>query len=455
MINLKEDKVNPHIFIIIAGVVSIISSLGAPLVPEIASYYYISPTLAQWSLTIALISGTVSTPILAKISRFGSYRNVILATLIAIMFGCFLSAFAPNFFIFLIGRAIQGVGLGLIPSLMIAAQNSLSDSRKTISLLSVTTGIGVGLGYPLSGVMVTYSGIEGTFLCGGIIVLFTAIISMKLINLKKDFTKKFDIYGSILITLMLSFLMLLLGSLKSHLELKNIAIYFISFLASLLLWIKSEAKSTDPIINIRVIILPEALIANLISLFSGIVLYMLITASMFRIQQSSPPGLSETPMMAGLTLTALSAATLTSRFINFNTVNSYLKSIIGSTFLFFSLMPFVFVGGGIIFCFISMALCGYGIGLIYGSIPQIIKENLNKDDGEETYGLNQVSRSVGYAIGSVISINIISSFFLNNTGEASRNSYVMLGITGLIFVIILCVLIVLIWYYPNFKVNRK
>lgn len=440
---MNKKEVSPSIFIIIAGVVSMISSLGAPLVPEISNYYHISPMLAQWSLTIALISGTVSTPILAKISRLGNYRNVIFIALIITALGCFLSAYTSIFYIFLMGRAMQGIGLGLIPSLMIAALNSLSDSRKTISLLSVTTGIGVGIGYPLSGVMVTYVGIAGTFLCGAVIVLFTAVISTKLINLKKETTEKFDIYGSILITIMLSCLMLLLSSLKLPLEPKNIAIYSISFIALLLLWIKNEAKSTDPIINVRVIMLPAALIANLIAVFSGAILYMLITASMFRIQQSAYPGLSQAPWMAGLTLTALSIATLVSRFINFRTVNSYLKSIMGSIFLFLSLTSFIFVNGGIILCFFSMAFCGYGIGLIYGSIPQMIKENLNKDDAEETYGLNQVSRSVGYAIGSVISITMISS----------KYSYMMLGITGSIFVIILFGLIMLIGYYHKIGVN--
>lgn len=447
---MNKKEVNAFIFIIIAGAVSMISSLGAPLIPQISNYYHISPVLSQWSLTIALISGTVSTPILVKISRLGNYRNVIFVTLIATTLGCFLSAYASSFSVFLIGRAMQGIGLGLIPSLMIAAQNSLSDSRKTVSLLSVTTGIGVGIGYPLSGVMVTYAGISGTFLSGAVVMLSAAVISTKLINLKKENTEKFDIYGSILITMMLSFLMLLLGSLKSYLEPKNIALYFIGFIVSLLLWIKSEEKSTDPIVNVRVLLLPEGLIVNLIALFSGAVLYMLITASMFRIQQSSYPGLAETPLMAGLTLTSLSIATLVSRFINFSFLNCYLKCIIGSIFLFISLTSFIFVNSGIIICFFSMAFCGYGIGLIYGSIPQIIKENLNEDDVEETYGLNQLSRSVGYAIGSVISINIISAFFLNLMGEASKYSYIMLGITGSLFVIILCCLIMLIWQFHKF-----
>ena len=88
-----------------------------------------------------------------------------------------------------------------------------------------------------------------------------------------------------------------------------------------------------------------------------------------------------------------------------------------------------------------MALCGYGIGLIFGALPHIIKENLNKSDAAEAYSLNQISRSVGYSIGSVISVNIISAFFLNHTGEPSKDSYMLLAIAGLIITLMLFALI--------------
>ena len=106
-----------------------------------------------------------------------------------------------------------------------------------------------------------------------------------------------------------------------------------------------------------------------------------------------------------------------------------------------SLLFFIFFSGGIVFYFISLALSGYGVGLIFGSIPHIVKGNLNQDDAAEAYGLNQISRSMGYSIGSVISINIISSLFLNSVGEASKYSYIMLGIVGLIITVILSSLI--------------
>lgn len=438
----KKDKVSPFVFIIISGIVSVISSLGAPLIPEISNFYHISPQLGKWSLTIALISSAVSTPILAKLSDFGNYRNVILTVLIATTLGCMLSSFAANYYVFLIGRALQGIGLGVIPSLIIAANKMLPDSRETISALSVATAVGLGIGYPLSGVLVTFFGIKFTFLLGGIFSLFSAIMSLQLINIKENTKKEFDLYGSVLITIMLTLLILLFNSLESNSGIESSLVYLTGFCLLLFLWIKIEAKIDNPIISIRVMKLPESLIANSISILSGTVIYILITASMLRIQQTSFPGLSETPLMAGLVLTPFSVATIVSRYITLNHISSYTKCLIGSVFLFLSIIAFMIINGEIIFEFICMALCGYGIGLIFGALPHIIKENLNKSDAAEAFSLNQLSRSVGYSIGSVISVNIISSFFLNHAGEPSKDSYMLLAIAGLIITLLLFALII-------------
>lgn len=437
----QKDKVKPLVFIIISGIVAVISSLGAPLIPEISNFYGISPMLGKWSLTIALISSAVSTPILAKLSDFGNYKNVIFNVLIAVTLGCIISSFASNYYLFLIGRALQGIGLGIIPSLIIAANRILPDSRETISALSVATAVGLGIGYPLSGVLATIFTIKFTFLFGGAFSLFSAIMSLQLINVKEQTKEKFDIFGSFLITIKLTLLILLFNSLESNSGMGTILIYFIGFCLLLLLWVKIESKIKNPIISIRVIKLPESIMTNSISMLSGIVIYILITASMLRIQQTSFPGLSETPLMAGLVLTPLSVATIISRYINLNHFSNYIRALVGSIFLFLSIIAFMIINREIIFEFISMALCGYGIGLIFASLPHIIKENLNKSDAAEAFSLNQISRSVGYSIGSVISVNIISSFFLNYEGEPSKDSYMLLAVTGLIITLLLFILI--------------
>lgn len=428
-------------FIIISGIVSVISSLGAPLIPEISNYFHISPQLGKWSLTVALISSAASTPILAKLSDFGNYKSVILTVLIMTTLGCILCSVTSNYYVFLIGRALQGISLGIIPSLIIAANKILPDSKETISTLSVATAVGLGIGYPLSGLLTTFFGIKFTFFAGGIFALFSLIMSLKLINIKEKIEKKFDIMGAILITATLAALMFLFNSLESNLGIKKIVMYFLGFSLLLRLWCKTQAKTDNPLVSLRVIKLPKSYMTNGISILSGIIIYILITASMLRIQQTTFPGFSQTPLMAGLALTPFSLATIISRYITLDYFNSYAKALIGSLFLFLAIIAFMIINDKIIFEFICMALSGYGIGLIFGALPHIIKETLNKSDAAEAYSLNQLSRSVGYSIGSVISVNIISSFFINHLSEPSENSYRLLGLVGLIIAIFLFLLI--------------
>lgn len=67
--------------------------------------------------------------------------------------GCALAALAPSLAVLVAGRAMQGVGLGLVPLGMATARDELPPAKVpgTIGLLSVAGAAGVGAGYPISG----------------------------------------------------------------------------------------------------------------------------------------------------------------------------------------------------------------------------------------------------------------------------------------------------------------
>ncbi|MER7083148.1 MFS transporter, partial [Saccharopolyspora kobensis] len=48
----------------IALVVAAVASLGAPLITSVATTFHVSLGSAQWTLTVALLSGAVATPVL-------------------------------------------------------------------------------------------------------------------------------------------------------------------------------------------------------------------------------------------------------------------------------------------------------------------------------------------------------------------------------------------------------
>ncbi|MFD1276387.1 hypothetical protein ACFQ51_45725 [Streptomyces kaempferi] len=51
----------------IALVVAAVASLGAPLITSVATTFHVSLDSAQWTLTIALLSGAVATPVLGRL----------------------------------------------------------------------------------------------------------------------------------------------------------------------------------------------------------------------------------------------------------------------------------------------------------------------------------------------------------------------------------------------------
>jgi low affinity Fe/Cu permease len=57
------------VVVFVGLVVAAVGSLGAPLITAVAGHYRVSLAAAQWTLTIALLSGAIATPLLG---RFGS-----------------------------------------------------------------------------------------------------------------------------------------------------------------------------------------------------------------------------------------------------------------------------------------------------------------------------------------------------------------------------------------------
>ena len=152
-------------------VVAVVSSLGAPLIPSIAVDYNVSVGGAQWSLTIALLVGAVTAPILGRLGDGPQRRNVMLGTLGLVMLGSILAALPLSYAWLLVGRGMQGVGLGLMPLAMTLARDHLpaARSRGTVAILSITASAGVGLGYPLTGLFADTWGFHAPFWFGAAI----------------------------------------------------------------------------------------------------------------------------------------------------------------------------------------------------------------------------------------------------------------------------------------------
>src|SRR5262245_43979530 len=99
------------VLIFVGLVVAVVGSLGAPLITAVAEHYGVSLAAAQWTLTIALLSGAIATPLLGRLGAGPRRRTAVLTTLAVVTAGSILTALPLPFAFLLIGRAGQGTGL--------------------------------------------------------------------------------------------------------------------------------------------------------------------------------------------------------------------------------------------------------------------------------------------------------------------------------------------------------
>src|ERR1700689_1673398 len=186
------------------SLMALVSSLGAPLIPTLSRADGVSLSTGEWILTITLLTGALATPVMGRLADGPRQRAVILVALAAVVLGCVLAAVSNGFTVLIIGRALQGVGLGLLPVAMaIARRNPPWDAaRQTIAPRSVTGAIGAGLGYPVTGLIAQLLNFRAAYWFGAITVT-GALVSAALVLPPRSAgtSRRFDVVGASLLSL--------------------------------------------------------------------------------------------------------------------------------------------------------------------------------------------------------------------------------------------------------------
>ncbi|MEU7553093.1 MFS transporter [Streptomyces sp. NPDC044571] len=425
--------------IFIALVVAAIGSLGAPLVPSVAAAEGVSLAAAQWTLTITLLVGAVATPLLGRLGDGPRRREVVLATLATATAGGLLTALPLGFTPLLLGRALQGVGLGL-PPLMIAVARDTFDGprrRSIVSLLSVTTVAGVGIGYPVAGAITQYAGLRSAYATGAGVTALALLAAVLLVPPSPPRPKhRLDALGAVLLGACLSGLLFAIseaaGTTISPATLLGIVIASL-FIA--LLWVRHELRTPHPLVDLRLLRNRSVLAADLTVLLGGASIYLL-TALIIRLVQTPTAagyGFGSTVIVAGSMLVPMSALSFAaSRATPALTrhITSAACLPLGCTLLLTASLIFAITRTHLWELYTVMAISGLGIGTIFAAIPGLIIRAVPATETGSALGFNQVLRTIGFSIGSALSALILQA--KTPTGQAlpTADGYTTAALVG-------------------------
>lgn len=420
--------------VFIALVVAAIGSLGAPLITSVAEDYDVSLSTAQWTLTITLLTGAVATPLLGRLGAAHRRRKVVLSTLTVVALGSVATVVPAPFVVLLLGRAAQGIGLGLTALMMATARQHLRDRAEgTIAMLSVASTVGIGVGYPIASLLVQVWDVRAAYLLGVVVAvaaLITAVVALPADSTAAPAKESVDWWGASLLSVGLV-AVLVVTSQSSWWSSRPLVVVSVLLggAAVLAVWVAVERKVAHPLVDLTALRHPAVAGANLIMFVSGIAMYLLFTLITRYVQ--TPPavgygyGLNE--VEAGLVLVPFSALGFVAGRVvpkARRKVSPFGLLIANGVVIALACVLFATVRDmGVAWPIAIMGLLGFGVGGFSAVMPQVILAVTPSEETAAAMSVNQVVRSVGFSIGSAASGVILAAHTVTGSFSPTNSGY--------------------------------
>lgn len=415
-------------------VVSVIGTLGTPLIPTIASAQHVSITNAQWILTLTLLTGAASTPLLGRLGDGRHRRAVLLGGMGAVAAGSVLAATANHFPQLLVGRGLMGVGMGLMPLALAIARDLLPPHKMAagIAALSITVATGAGLGYPLTGLLAdTFDYHAGFWVSAGLTI--TAMVAVLAVVPGMTDTRrgdqKLDVPGALLFAAALTPLLLALSEAETWGWTSPAVLAMVAGgLAVGVAWAIVEVRTEHPLVQLRYLAARPVLIADLCAVLAGFGLFAAMTLinRMAQAPTSTGYGFGASPATVGLVIMPLSLGTVLasrwSRWLGPRTGGRGLL-LTGSAAVALALFGLAATRDHLVELGAATFLFGIGVGLAFAAMPALIIGSVPPAETGSATSFNQVLRTAGGSLGSALGAALLAAHTPAGSSQPTSSGY--------------------------------
>ncbi|MFC4603969.1 MFS transporter [Rhodococcus kronopolitis] len=149
--------------ILLVEVIPLAYNFVTPALPEIAGHF--QTTAVGWVITLVTLVLAATTPIMGKLGDIYGKKTVMLSASAVFGLGCLIAAVAPNFEIFLVGRGLQGAGMGILVLAYGLIRDVLPRELVPVAVGFIATGMGAStiLGPIIGGYLIDNFGYTSVF----------------------------------------------------------------------------------------------------------------------------------------------------------------------------------------------------------------------------------------------------------------------------------------------------
>jgi MFS family permease len=411
-----------------------------PALPVLTHELDTSTTWATWIVTAFMLVSAVATPIVGKLGDQHGKELLLLITLGIFFVGCVAAIFAWDIWSLIAARAIQGVGGAVFP-LAFAIVNDEFPREKVatgVGLVSAVMGIGGGLGFVLSGVIVDYASWRIMFVIAAAAVALAAVLVWRFVPESPVKTpSRIDVPGALLLSASLAGVLLALteGERFGWASPPILAL-FGAFLVCGTAWVRFELRAREPMIDMRMLADRTVLLTNLTAIISGFAMFSLFVLMPHFVE--APRGLSED--VAGLVTYGFgSSPTAMGLYLLPGALAGLLVSPFAGALgrAFGPRVPLslgiAFAGSGALLMavwhespsqvVVAMLLHGMGVPLSFAAMASLIVASVRPTETGVATGMNTVLRVVGAVLGGQIGAAILAAQTIGGTDVPSEGAF--------------------------------
>ncbi|MCK0440348.1 MFS transporter [Gordonia alkaliphila] len=401
-------------------VVSLMQTIIVPLIPLLPTLLETSPTNASWALTITLLVGAVVTPIAGRLGDMFGKRRVLAASMAAVALGSAVCAVAPGLLLFLVGRGLQGLGIGAV-SVGISLMRDIVPAARlgpAVGAMSASLGVGGALGLPFAAVIAQQLSWQALFWVSGAVALLALVAVLATVPTHGEATGgRFDAVGAVGLTALLTCVLLALskGAAWGWAS-PTILGLFGAFVVFSALWWRWERRHRNPLINLELNIARPVLLTNISSVAVGYAFYAM---QMIPIQLLMDPTSAMSAGSVGMGLSMVLAALVLMPgglvMFAFSYVSAEITRQRGPRISLSLGAAVLGVGYGLLLLMLGgpwqgawwWLLCinivvGAGLGIAFSAMPALIMLWVPVSHTGEANGVNALMRSIGTSAATAV-----------------------------------------------------
>lgn len=421
--------------------VSLQQTTVVPLVPQFPALLNAAPADATWVVTSTLLAAAVATPVVGRLADMVGKRRMLLVCVAVLVAGSVVSGLSDSLIPMVVGRALQGLAVGVIPLGISLMRDALPPERlgSATALMSASLGVGGALGLPLAAVVAQYADWHWLFWGSGALgVVVFALVIVIVPESPQRSGGRFDVLGALLLSVALVCLLLAVskGGTWGWGSATTLGLFGGS-LAALLAFGAWELRIREPLVDLRVTRRRQVLLTNIASIVMGFSMFAmsLVFPQLLQLPLATGYGLGQSIVVAGLVLAPGGLCMMA-----MSPVSARISAASGprtTLMLGAAVVAVGYVIGALFHASIwQLVVCALvissGIGLAYGAMPSLVMAAVPVTQTAAANSLNNLMRAIGTSTASAVAGVLLAQLTTRVAGMTvpSESAFLIVMVLG-------------------------